>query len=135
MDDINRNLSRLQLFPDYDTTPMSLEDINEMTTTKALMHAEAVLKELTKLCNLNTEDTNKIKEEWDNIVSKTNDGKKVIDELIELMNTAGIYECSTEDINNMFKNGSENPNPNLATNQDIDNMFNISTNQHIENNI
>ena len=127
MDDINRNLSRLQLFPDYDTTPMSLEDINEMTTTKALMHCEAVLRELIKLCNLNTEDTNKIKEDWDNIVSKTNDGKKVIDELIDLINRAGIYECSIEDIDNIFKNDTENPNPptnpNLATNQDIDELF------------
>ena len=122
MDDINRNLGRLQLFPDYDTTPMSLEDINEMTTTKALMHTEAVLKELIKLCNLNTEDTNKIKEEWDNIVSKTNDGKKVINELIELMNTAGIYECSIEDIDDIFKNDTVDSN--IATNQDIDRLFN-----------
>ena len=121
MVDINRSLSRLQLFPDYDTTPMSLEDINEMTTTKALMHCEAVLTELIALCNLNTEDTNKLIKEWNDIVSKTNDGKKVIDELIELINTAGIYECSIEDVDNMFVNDTENSN--LATKQDIETIF------------
>ena len=74
-------------------------------------------------CNLSEEKVNDILKQWNDIVSKTNDGKKVIDELIDLINRAGIYECSTQDIDNMFTNGTVNPNPNLATNQDIDELF------------
>ena len=85
MDDINRNLSRLQLFPDYDTTPMSLEDINEMTTTKALMHTEAVLKELIKLCNLNSEKVKEIYAQWNELITTGEDGKNLLKELREFI--------------------------------------------------
>ena len=107
MDDINRNLSRLQLFPDYDTTPMSLEDINEMTTTKALMHAEAVLKELIKLCNLNTEVTNKIKEQWNKLIQSTEEGKNILQKLEHIINKYNLEVATEEEIDNLFN--VENP--------------------------
>lgn len=72
-------------------------------------------------CNLSDENVNAILKEWNDIVSKTNDGKKVIDELIDLINKADIYECSIEDVDNIFINDYENPN--LSTNQDIETIF------------
>ena len=102
MDDINRNLSRLQLFPDYDTTPMSLEDINEMTTTKALMHCEAVLKELIKLCNLNTEVTNKLIKDWNELIKSTEEGKNILQKLENIINKYGLDMATTEEIYKLF---------------------------------
>ena len=125
MEDINRNLSRLQLFPDYDTTPMSLEDINEMTTTKALMHAEAVLKELIKLCNLNTEVTNKLIKDWNELIKSTEEGKNILQKLENIINKYGLDMATTEEIYKLF--GLEMPttdgSKNYATNPDIDNIF------------
>ena len=125
MEDINRNLSRLQLFPDYDTTPMSLEDINEMTTTKALMHCEAVLKELIKVCNLNTEDTNKIKEEWNELITASEDEKNVRKQLEYLINNYNLDMATEEEIYKLFdlENPSTDDSNDYATNPDIDNIF------------
>lgn len=120
MDDINRNLSRLQLFPDYDTTPMSLEDINEMTTTKALMHCEAVLKELISLCNLNTEVINKIKEEWNELIKSSEEGKNILQKLEYIINKYGLDMATTEEIYQLF--GLEIPTTD-SNNTDIDNNF------------
>ena len=125
MEDINRNLSRLQLFPDYDTTPMSLEDINEMTTTKALMHCEAVLNELIKVCNLNTEDTNKIKEEWNELIKSSEDGKNVLKQLEFIINNYNLDMVTEEEIYKLFdmEKPTTDVNSEYATMPDIDNIF------------
>ena len=126
MDDINRNLSRLQLFPDYDTTPMSLEDINEMTTTKALMHCEAVLTELIALCNLNTEEVKKIYAQWNELIKDVNNSKTIMEKLELLIVQADLQESSNEDIDKMFDNSQTPTTPQgleYATNPDIDNIF------------
>ena len=85
------------------------------------MQGPACFIECINSCNLSEEKVNTLLKEWNDIVSKTNDGKKVIDELKDLINKTGIYECSIEDVDNMFVNDTENPN--LATKQDIETIF------------
>lgn len=125
MDDINRNLSRLQLFPDYDTTPMSLEDINEMTTTKALMHCEAVLKELIKVCNLNSEKVKEIYAQWNELIKSSENGKNVLQQLEYLINTYNLDIASEEEIYKLFdlEKPTTDNSKEYATKPDIDNIF------------
>lgn len=118
MDDINRHLARLQLFPDYDTTPMSLEDINEMTTTKALMHCEAVLKYIIELVNTYEEDVHnnndtvaKLKADCEKYINEIQEGnkttKEILDDILKWTNEHKDILSITQNINELNNNKAD----------------------------
>ena len=124
MDDINRNLSRLQLFPDYDTTPMSLEDINEMTTTKALMHAEAVLKEIICTLKKNITDIKLLNDKIRELVEISINGENAFKKYQEIIEWVNNNKSILDLNNNVIYNQNELK---KLSKQNLKNTLNIGT--------
>ena len=76
-------------------------------------------------CNLNTEDTNKIKEQWNELITSSEDGKNVLQQLEYLIKNFNLDIVTEEEIYKLFdlENPSTDDSKDYATNPDIDNIF------------
>ena len=98
---------------------------DELSYLEVVSKLNEIVNELIGQCNLNTEDTNKIKEQWNELISSSEDGKNVLQQLEFIINKYNLDMSTEEDIYKLFeleKPTTDDSNE-YATNPDIDNIF------------
>lgn len=98
---------------------------DELSYLEVVSKLIKLVNELIEQCNLNTEDTNKIKEEWNKLITSSEDGKNVLKQLEYLIKNYNLDMATEEEIYKLFN--LEKPTTDkcneYATIPDIDNIF------------
>ena len=108
----------------FPTLPTTYCD--ELSYLEVVSKLIKLVNELIEQCNLNTEDKNKIKEEWNELITSSEDGKNVLNQLEYLINNYNLDIVTEEEIYKLFdleKPTTTDDTNDYATNPDIDNIF------------
>ena len=75
---------------------------DELSYLEVVSKLIELVNELIAQCNLNTEVTNKLIAEWNELLTATEDGKNVLKQLQYIIDKYGLDMATTEDIYKLF---------------------------------